>query len=127
MLAFEIDPIHLAALEQDLALLSLHGDDALVVLHEKADLGLVDHDLLVLLEVLRLSGRDLPHLAVTLHLDPAKVLDPLGDLREKVELARSQAAQMLRPLAPHQLHANRPHGDDHEDADHRTHPAPGRR
>ena len=72
------------AFERDPALGALQVRLAAVLLHEERHPRLEDHDLVLLLEELRVSRRDLPHHPAALHLDPAKILDALRDLGQEV-------------------------------------------
>src|SRR6266446_3605832 len=78
--AAQRDRLHLVAVERDPALGALQVRLAALLLHEERHPRLEDHDLVLLLEELRISRRDLPHHPAVLHLDPTKILDALRDL-----------------------------------------------
>src|SRR5438128_6218071 len=78
--AAQRDRLHLVAVETDAALSALPVRLAALLLHEERHPRLEDHDLVLLLEELRISRRDLPHHPAVLHLGPTKILQALDDL-----------------------------------------------
>src|SRR2546427_90135 len=86
----------------------------------------LDLHLLIVLEILGFPCRDLPRLAVAVHLDATEVLNPLRRLRQEVELRAAETAEVLLPLGAHELDADGAEQDDERQAEAPSGPAASR-